>query len=135
MLKGMKRLGSLFAAFLFVYTILVYAPLSNAANVAADQEPVGNWGVGPSLLNQSTLSITTVSSSVYNKNVSRMYLLIQNQSAASTLTIKFGSSTVSSEGYQLSGGSTYEPRIPPTNAIYMKSSAGVIPVIILEGIR
>lgn len=107
---------------------------------AQNNQPLGQWGVGPSLMNQSTINATTTSSVVYSANVFREFLLIQNQvgsTVSSTVKIRFNSSIVnaSDTGVILSTGQIFNPSKPPVGSISIQSSGGLVPVMILEGLE
>ncbi len=85
---------------------------------------------------QTDFGATTVSTRALLNSPYRKCLIFQSKTTA-TLYIKFGSAhgtTSPLEGFVMSGASTFWAPIPlPTNSIYIKSSAGIGTVTILEG--
>lgn len=81
---------------------------------------------------QTAVSPTTVYVQAIARNLNRDMLWINNGSAASTLTVRFGDSTVST-GLIIPAGETFVA--PLVDSVYVKSSAGVVPVTIIEGIN
>ena len=76
----------------------------------------------------TTVSIRALSTSPYRK------CLVFQMKGATTAYIKFGSAHTGTEGVAISGASTFwMPIIVPINSVYIKSSAGTVPVVILEG--
>lgn len=81
---------------------------------------------------QTDFSATTVSTRALLSSPYRKCLVFQNN-GASTIYIKFTSAHTGTENYLLGTGATWQPIIIPTNAVYIKSPLGTVPVTILEG--
>jgi len=81
---------------------------------------------------QTDKSASTVSTKVLNADSTRRCLVIQNQ-GSSIVYIKFDSAHSSTENMQLAGGAIWQPIIIPINAIYIKTSSGVVTTTILSG--
>lgn len=86
-----------------------------------------------SIVTQTEFGATTVSVKALNARPYRRCLVFQVKSA-STAYIKFGGAHSGTEGISINGASTFwQPVIIPTNSVYIRSSAGAVPVTILEG--
>jgi len=72
---------------------------------------------------QQAIQVNDISLLVLNSNNNRSYLLIQNN-GTSDIFINFGSKATSNSMI-ISSGWSYEPNIPPTNSIYIKSPNGI----------
>lgn len=106
---------------LLLFLIIIFSVRANAVQ--------GNSCV---VTGQADFGATTVSTRALLSSPYRKCLVFQNN-GASTVYIKFTSAHTGTENYLLTTGATWQPIIIPTNAVYIKSSAGVVPVTILEG--
>jgi len=99
------------------------------------------WGIstwaslsGSVLSSQQFQTVTTTSTQYLALNISRAHLIVQNNGSTNVL-LKFGSAHSASEGLVIIPGGNYEPNIPPTAAIFLKSASGSNSVVIIEGVQ
>lgn len=78
--------------------------------------------------------VGTTSLQVLQANLSRVYLLIQNNSAG-TMYVVFNNNANIVAGIQIPAGGNYEPYIAPYSGIYIIGSAVTLAGVAVEGVR
>lgn len=86
------------------------------------------------LTTQTQFGASTVSTLALSANSERAWLYIQNPSGVSTVLLKFGSSSTGTEGILLGTSVPYFMG-PVQGDVYLKSSAGIVNTMVLEGIH
>lgn len=76
---------------------------------------------------------STVSTRVLPRTPNRKCLIVQNQSGASTVYLRFDNAHAGTEGVAISAGTKVEFMVVPINAIFLKSSAGIVTTTVIEG--
>lgn len=80
----------------------------------------------------TSATATTTSTVALAANQSRKYLHIQNNGSV-TVYVKFGSVHAGTEGITLVAGASFEPRVPTTQSIFLKSASSTAAVEIHSG--
>ncbi len=114
-----------------IFALIALLPATASVCFASSNNLPENVGV----TYQSLVNATTGGVTLLTANSARNALIIQNQSASSTLSISFGGAALGSSTIQISGGTMIQFTPPFVNAVYGKSSAGTIPVLVIEGIK
>ena len=91
------------------------------------------WRNNVNFLNQPFIAQTT-SIQILQANLSRVYLLIQNNSAG-IMYLVFNNSANLFNGVQIPSGGNYEPYIAPFSGIYIIGSAVNLNGVVIEGVR
>lgn len=91
------------------------------------------WRNTINFLNNPFIAGTT-SIQVLQANLSRIYLLIQNNSAG-TMYLVFNNSANRFNGVQIPAGGNYEPYIAPYSGIYILGSVANLAGVAIEGVR
>lgn len=82
---------------------------------------------------QTEFSATTVAVQAVAKSAMRRCLIIQNKGTGVSY-ISFDSASTAGNGLVLTGASTYwQPVVPVTNSIYIRSATGTNSTVIMEG--
>ena len=118
----LNALALLFIAFTVLF---LTANPSHALSGSPAAENVGMY-------NQVAFGASTVNTLAAAANVARNYLILQNQSAASTITVSLGNSTV---GISLTAGTILQLNPAFTDAIWAKGPAGISTLLIIEGTK
>lgn len=111
--------------------------LAFACSIAASLYVFADQNSAPTSVgaaNQTTFACTASSALAFTGNKERAYILIENEDAANTAIVKFGSAIASSEGVLLQPKQMYEPHPALKGAIYCKSATGAT-IAIVEGLK
>jgi hypothetical protein len=81
---------------------------------------------------------TTVAKQIIGFNRNRVYLLIQNKSAADSVFVSFGTAKGITDSIEIPAGGNYEPIVGPVSVIYAITDPGAlnpVPLIVVSGNR
>lgn len=83
---------------------------------------------------QTNVTATTTSTQILAAESSRRYLIVQNQDAAISITVKTGSASSSaSDGVIVPAGGSYEAGQAPVDSVFIRSASGTPAVVVIQG--